>query len=44
MGALDHAVEAICALFEFDDDCEGAVEACEPFLSRLGACHEAEQA
>ncbi|MFE6844798.1 hypothetical protein [Streptomyces sp. NPDC057686] len=28
----DHAVEEICALFEFDGDCEGAVEACERFL------------
>ncbi|MFJ4862112.1 hypothetical protein [Streptomyces sp. NPDC088748] len=28
----DHAVEAICALFEFDEDCEGAVEACERFF------------
>ncbi|MGW7332145.1 hypothetical protein ACWGIU_26845 [Streptomyces sp. NPDC054840] len=28
----DLAVEALCALFEFDDDCEGAVEACERFL------------
>ncbi|MCY0937986.1 hypothetical protein [Streptomyces sp. H34-S4] len=25
----DHAVDAIAALFEFDDDCEGAWEACE---------------
>ncbi|WP_406187890.1 hypothetical protein [Streptomyces sp. NBC_01006] len=28
----DHAVDAICALFEFDDECEGAVEACEQFF------------
>ncbi|WP_159047304.1 hypothetical protein [Streptomyces sp. XY332] len=28
----DHAVEEICALFEFDGDCHGAVEACEQFL------------
>lgn len=28
----DLAVDAICALSEFDDDCEGAVEACERFL------------
>ncbi|WP_405436337.1 hypothetical protein OG373_05595 [Streptomyces avidinii] len=28
----DHAVEAICALFEFDEDCEGATEACERFF------------
>ncbi|MFF0217296.1 hypothetical protein [Streptomyces vinaceus] len=27
-----HAVEALCALFEFDEDCEGAVEACERFF------------
>ncbi|MFE1869297.1 hypothetical protein ACFW9N_00115 [Streptomyces sp. NPDC059496] len=26
------AVDAICALFEFDEDCEGAVEACEQFF------------
>ncbi|MFF4445391.1 hypothetical protein [Streptomyces sp. NPDC001502] len=28
----DLAVDAICAQFEFDDDCEGAAEACERFL------------
>ncbi|MFI6006104.1 hypothetical protein ACIA98_37975 [Streptomyces sp. NPDC051366] len=28
----DHAVGEICALFEFDNDCEGAVEACEQFF------------
>ncbi|MET9689614.1 hypothetical protein ABZY81_14210 [Streptomyces sp. NPDC006514] len=27
-----HAVDAICGLFEFDEDCEGAVEACEQFF------------
>ncbi|WP_150261059.1 hypothetical protein [Streptomyces venezuelae] len=28
----ESAVEALCALFEFDEDCAGAVEACERFL------------
>ncbi|MFE2153936.1 hypothetical protein ACFXAO_28285 [Streptomyces lavendulae] len=28
----EHAVEALCALFEFDGDCDGAVEACEAFI------------
>ncbi|MFE5535751.1 hypothetical protein [Streptomyces sp. NPDC056492] len=32
LATYDDAVEAICALFEFDGDCEGAVEACERFL------------
>ncbi|MEU4727472.1 hypothetical protein [Streptomyces sp. NPDC023588] len=27
-----HAVDALCARFEFDDDCEGAAEACERFI------------
>ncbi|MCX4717620.1 hypothetical protein ACFWB2_09445 [Streptomyces virginiae] len=33
LASRDRAVEAICALFEFDDDCEGAVEACERFFA-----------
>ncbi|KPI15470.1 hypothetical protein OV450_2608 [Actinobacteria bacterium OV450] len=28
----EHAVDALCALFEFDEDCEGAVEACERLI------------
>ncbi|MFF7082203.1 hypothetical protein [Streptomyces lavendulae] len=32
LSSSDHAVEAICALFEFDYEYEGAVEACELFV------------
>ncbi|GGS24449.1 hypothetical protein Snoj_18990 [Streptomyces nojiriensis] len=33
LASRDLATGALCAVFEFDEDCEGAVEACEQFLA-----------